>query len=83
MPTVGRVERSAAMKKIMGWVKLHPYNIAQKVQIVVEHFRQNVAPLLSGQAKAMVVVASSSAVPCRESRFWRTDAESVMLDKDM
>ena len=34
------VERSAAMKKIMGWVKLHPYNIAQKVQIVVEHFRE-------------------------------------------
>ncbi len=23
----------------MGWVRLHPYNIAQKVQIVVEHFR--------------------------------------------
>src|SRR3569623_857448 len=27
------VERSAAMKSIMGWVRLHPYNIAQKVQI--------------------------------------------------
>ena len=52
------VERSAAMKGIMGWVRLHPYNIAQKVQIVVEHFREHVAPLLDGQAKAMVVVAS-------------------------
>ncbi len=52
------VERSAAMKRIMGWVKLHPYNIAQKVQIVVEHFREHVALLLSGKAKAMVVVAS-------------------------
>ncbi len=52
------VERSAAMKSIMGWVRLHPYNIAQKVQIAVEHFRQYVAPLLAGQAKAMVVVAS-------------------------
>ena len=40
------VERSAAMKGIMGWVRLHPYNIAQKVQIVVEHFREYVAPLL-------------------------------------
>jgi len=52
------VERSAAMKGIMGWVRLHPYNISQKVQIVVEHFREFVAPLLSGKAKAMVVVAS-------------------------
>lgn len=53
-----QVERSAAMKGIMGWVRLHPYNISQKVQIVVEHFREHVAPLLAGKAKAMVVVAS-------------------------
>ena len=52
------VERSAAMKGIMGWVRLHPYNIAQKVQIVVEHFREKVAPLLNGKAKAMVVLSS-------------------------
>ncbi len=52
------VERSAALKGIMGWVRLHPYNIAQKVQIVVEHFREFVAPLLNGKAKAMVVVGS-------------------------
>jgi type I restriction enzyme R subunit len=52
------VEKSAAMKGIMQWVRLHDYNIAQKVQIVVEHFRENVAPLLNGQAKAMVVVGS-------------------------
>jgi type I restriction enzyme R subunit len=52
------VERSAAMKGIMGWVRLHPYNISQKVQIVVEHYREFVAPLLAGRAKAMVVVGS-------------------------
>lgn len=52
------VERNAALKRIMGWVRLHPYNIAQKVERVVEHFRDFVAPLLDGQAKAMVVVAS-------------------------
>ncbi len=52
------VERSAAMKGIMGWVRLHPYNISQKVQIVVEHFREFVSPLLAGKAKAMVVVGS-------------------------
>ena len=52
------VEKSAALKKIMGWVRLHPYNISQKVQVVVEHYRTHVAPLLDGRAKAMVVVAS-------------------------
>lgn len=53
-----QVGRSAAMKGIMQWVRLHPYNIAAKVQIVVEHYRENVQPLLDGRAKAMVVVAS-------------------------
>jgi type I restriction enzyme, R subunit len=52
------VERTEALKGIMRWVRLHPYNISQKVQVVVEHFRENVSPLLSGKAKAMVVVAS-------------------------
>ena len=52
------VERSEAMKGLMRWVRLHPYNISQKVAIVVEHFRENVQPLLNGHAKAMVVVAS-------------------------
>jgi type I restriction enzyme R subunit len=52
------VERNAALKRLMGWVKLHPHNIAQKVQVVVEHFRSFVAPLLGGRAKAMVVVSS-------------------------
>jgi type I restriction enzyme R subunit len=53
-----QVERSTAMKGIMQWVRLHPYNISQKVQVVVEHYRENVQPLLDGRAKAMVVVGS-------------------------
>jgi len=52
------VEQSEATMRIMGWVRLHPYNIASRVQIVVEHFRQKVSPLLEGHAKAMVVTGS-------------------------
>ena len=52
------VERGEALKGIMRWVRLHPYNIAQKVQVVVEHFSENVMQLLEGRAKAMVVVGS-------------------------
>jgi len=56
--TTREVDKDEACKGLVRWVKLHPYNIAQKARIVVEHFRQNVAPLLNGQAKAMVVVSS-------------------------
>jgi type I restriction enzyme R subunit len=52
------VDASEAKKGIMGWVRLHPHNIAARVEIVVEHFRQNVAHLLGGKAKAMVVTGS-------------------------
>lgn len=55
------VDRTAAVKSVMNWVKLHPTNISQKVQIIVEHFRRNVAWRLNGQAKAMVVTSSRKA----------------------
>ncbi|WP_328366525.1 type I restriction endonuclease subunit R [Micromonospora zamorensis] len=55
------VEEAAARKGLMRWVKLHPTNISQKVQIIVEHFHTNVAHLLEGKAKAMVVTDSRKA----------------------
>lgn len=70
------VERSAALKGIMRWVRLHPYNIAQKVQVVVEHFRDFVAPLLSGKAKAMVVVGSRV-----EAVRWQLAIERYIKDR--
>lgn len=52
------VDKARAVKSVMRWVRLHPHNISQKVQIIVEHFRANIAGLLEGNAKAMVVTAS-------------------------
>lgn len=52
------VDQSEAMKSLMRWVRLHPYNISQKVQIIVEHFKAHVAWRLDGKAKAMVVTSS-------------------------
>jgi len=51
-------ENRKAKVKINQWVRLHDYNISQKVQIIVEHFKSNVMGLLGGQAKAMVVTSS-------------------------
>ena len=64
--TEQEVDASEAKKGIMGWVRLHPHNIAARVEIVVEHFRQNVVHLLGGRAKAMVVTGSR-----KEAVRWR------------
>jgi type I restriction enzyme, R subunit len=52
------VESKKAKVRLNQWVRLHDYNISQKVQVIVEHFKANVMGLLGGQAKAMVVTSS-------------------------
>lgn len=52
------VDSKKARMKLARWVRLHPYNIDKKVEIIVEHFRANIRHLLGGQAKAMVVTSS-------------------------
>ncbi len=52
------VDSKKARIKLARWVRLHPYNIDKKVEIIVEHFRANIRSLLGGQAKAMVVTSS-------------------------
>jgi type I restriction enzyme R subunit len=51
------VEKTAAAKALKRFVRLHPTNISQKVEIIVEHFRANVAGMLGGHAKAMIVTS--------------------------
>lgn len=55
---VEEVDEQAALSEFTRFVRLHPTSIAQKVEIVVEHFRKNVAGSLDGTAKAMVVTDS-------------------------
>jgi len=69
------VDKSEAMKGIMGWVRLHEYNIAQRVQVVVEHYRKHVAGLLGGQAKAMVVTGSR-----KEAVRWQKATRKYITD---
>ena len=52
------VDSKRARIKLARWVRLHPYNISQKVEVIVEHFRASIRGLLNGQAKAMVVTSS-------------------------
>ena len=52
------VDSKKAKIKLNQWVRLHEYNIAQKVKVIIEHFKKHVMGLLGGQAKAMVVTGS-------------------------
>ena len=52
------VPHKKAQVALARYAKLHPYNISQKVVVIVEHFRAHVAPKLQGRAKAMVVTDS-------------------------
>ncbi|MFF7058420.1 type I restriction endonuclease subunit R [Achromobacter spanius] len=52
------VETGPAVTNIVRFARLHPTSIAQKVRVVVEHFRRNVMAALGGTAKAMVVTSS-------------------------
>jgi type I restriction enzyme, R subunit len=50
--------RSKAAKSLARFVELHPHNIAQKVEIIIEHFRNHTRHKIGGRAKAMVVTRS-------------------------
>lgn len=52
------VDKEAGHKAAQRWVMLHEHNITQKVDIIVRHFRENIAHLLGGTAKAMIVTSS-------------------------
>jgi type I restriction enzyme R subunit len=52
------VERKKAAKALARFLRLHPHNIAQKTEIMVEHFNAVTRHRIGGRAKAMVVTGS-------------------------
>jgi type I restriction enzyme R subunit len=50
--------KKKAAKSLGKFMSLHPHNIEQKTEVMVEHFRLHVQKLLGGNAKAMVVCGS-------------------------
>ncbi|GGJ05277.1 type I restriction endonuclease subunit R [Paenibacillus hunanensis] len=52
------VSSKKASKQIARYVSLHPHNIAQKTEIMIEHFRRVTRHKIGGRAKAMVVTSS-------------------------
>ncbi|HDP99940.1 MAG TPA: type I restriction endonuclease subunit R [bacterium] len=52
------LNKKKAVKAIGRFASLHPTNLAQKTEVMVEHFRQVTMKKIGGKAKAMVVTAS-------------------------
>ena len=52
------VERKKAARALARFMRLHPHNIAQKTEVMVEHFNAVTRHKIGGKAKAMVVTGS-------------------------
>lgn len=71
-----QVNTGEAVSSIVRYARLHPTAIAQKVRVVIEHFRRNVQPLLGGQARAMVVTNSRM-----EALSWSRKMDAYIAEK--
>ena len=54
-PVYSKGQANKALGKYMG---LHPHNLAQKTEVIIEHFRSQVQHRIGGKAKAMLVTGS-------------------------
>lgn len=70
-----RCKTADAKRQIARFVELHETNIAQRVEVIVEHFRTTVMNELGGKAKAMVITKS------RESAVKYYKAFADYIDK--
>ena len=52
------VDKKKAARALARFLSLHPHNIAQKTEVMVEHFRYFTQHKIGGRAKAMVVTSS-------------------------
>src|SRR5690606_25428833 len=48
-----KLNKKKAAKAIGKFISLHPHNLSQKTQIIIEHFRNSVSKKIGGKAKAM------------------------------
>lgn len=75
-----QIHKKKASRAIARFLSLHPYNLAQKTEIIVEHFRQCVMHRIGGKAKAMLVTASRPHVIRYKDEFDRYIAQQGYSD---
>lgn len=75
-----KLPKKQAARALAKFMNLHPYNIEQKTEVMVEHFRRNVQHRLGGRAKAMVVTSSRLHAVRYKLAFDRYIAENGYTD---
>ena len=58
VPDNPEMPTTPAMKAARRFEELHPYNLQEKAQLIVETFREKTRPAIGGKGKMMVVTAS-------------------------
>jgi type I restriction enzyme, R subunit len=76
-PNLPKKKAARALAKFMS---LHPHNIEQKTEVMIEHFRSKVRGQLGGKAKAMVVTSSRLHAVRYMLAFERYIAENKITD---
>lgn len=74
------LSREKAVKAIGRFVSIHPHIIAQKTEVMIEHFRQITMRKVGGRAKAMVVTSSRKHAVRYFEEFKRYIREKGYLD---
>jgi type I restriction enzyme R subunit len=76
-PTIPKKKGARALAKFK---ELHPHNIEQKTEVMIEHFRSHARHQLGGRAKAMVVTSSRIQAVRYKLAFERYLAENGYTD---
>ncbi|MHB8249729.1 MAG: type I restriction endonuclease subunit R [Acidithiobacillus sp.] len=74
------IPKKKGAKALAKFKELHPHNIEQKTEVIVEHFREYVRHQLGGRGKAMVVTASRIQAVRYKLAFERYLAENQLTD---
>ncbi|NMC64056.1 MAG: type I restriction endonuclease subunit R [SAR324 cluster bacterium] len=77
-----QVEKHKAAKALARFMTLHPHNIAQKAEVMIEHFRAHTRHKIGGKAKAMVVTSSRLHAVRYKQAFDKYIAENGYTDLD-
>jgi type I restriction enzyme R subunit len=75
-----KLDKRKAARALARFVTFHPYNLAQKTEVMIEHFRTFTKHKIGGKAKAMVVTSSREAAVRYKLEFDRYIAEKGYTD---
>jgi len=76
-PNINKRKGAVAIARFLSF---HPHNLAQKTEVIVEHFRQLTMRKIGGKAKAMVVTGSREHVVRYKQEFDRYLKEKKYTD---